>query len=144
MCDFIAWPLSGCAVQLFHPFFYSSFAHCSVRLGDGLPLSVQACMVFFLIAWSIVVLPDYRLVKCPHGPKYKLCWECFAVKSVPCSHKHLSAFSLVLQLESIRDLQQIYIVLATAIPWTESEADTRGNARYGLGKCFGRNYGLSE
>lgn len=63
---------------------------------------------FLLIAWSIVVLPDYRLVKCPHGPEYKLCWECFAVKSVPCSHKHLPAFSLVLQMGGIGGLQQIY------------------------------------
>lgn len=120
-CYFIVWPFSKCAVQQLHPFLYNSFAHSSVVICRSPPffLSKHAWWFFLLIAWSIVVLPVHWLVKCPRGPDYKLWWECFTVKSVPCSHKHLFAFSLGLRLGGIRDLQQIFIAhwLQTSPKW---------------------------
>lgn len=103
------------------PFFTTPLYTALLSLVDPPPSFCPSmhCDFFFLIAWSIVVLPVHQLVKCPHGPDYKLCWECFAVKSVPCSHKHLFAFSLGLRLGGIRDLQQTFIAhwLQTSPKW---------------------------
>lgn len=103
------------------PFFTTPLHTALLSFVDSPPffLSKHAWWFFLLIAWSIVVLPVHWLVKCPRGPDYKLWWECFTVKSVPCSHKHLFAFSLGLRLGGIRDLQQIFIAhwLQTSPKW---------------------------
>lgn len=80
------------------------------------------------------MLPVHQLVKCPHDPAYELCWESFAAKSAPCSCRHLFLGAAVRRRQ--RFGTNLYCTLATASPKPESEVDTRGNERYGLGKSL--------
>lgn len=136
MCYFTACPSSGHALQLLRPFFYSSSAHSSVVAGRCPPsLSIQACTVIFFTAWNPIVLPVHRLVKCPREPDYKLCWECFAVRSAPWCRRHLVAISSGLQSGGVGDLEQIFIAhwLQPAsnlrVKWTRGEMRDMAQAR---------------